>query len=337
MIGYYAHHVGTGHVSRAVAIARFLRSPITGLSSCDRPPDWRAEWVTLARDDEPAPPPRADVTAGGTLHWAPVRHDGLRTRMVQIADWIGRTGPTLIVADVSVEVAALARLMGIPVVSVALPGIRDDPAHLLAYRQACAVIAPWPRWVPVPREMSFLTGKLHCVGAFSSADGRAADRDGRKARRTQRRVLLLAGGGGTAIESAQVSSARAATPDWSWHELGPPSGRWIADPWSEICAADVVITHAGQTAIAEVAAACRPAIVLPQQRPYREQHHTADVLERAGLAIVRRSWPEADKWPPLLDDAARLGGHGWRRWASGDGAQRAAALLDRWAGEPSVA
>jgi hypothetical protein len=336
MIGYYAHHVGTGHVARAAAIAPFLRSPITGLSSRERPPEWPGEWVTLARDDEPAPSPGADVTAGGTLHWAPLHHDGLRMRMAQIADWIGRTGPALLVADVSVEVAALARLMGVTVVVVALPGIRDDAAHRLAYRQACAVIAAWPHWVRIPREMSFLAGKLHHVGAFSIADGRVAVGRSREPG-SRRRVLLLAGGGGTAIDSAQVAAARAVTLDWSWRELGPPNGRWVADPWPELCAADVVVTHAGQTAIAEVAAARRSAIVLPQRRPYHEQHHTADVLERAGLAIVRRSWPEPEDWPQLLHDATRRGGEGWRRWVPGDGAQQAAALLDRWAGEPPSA
>jgi len=335
MIGYYAHHVGAGHVARATAIARFLRSPITGLSSRERPAGWPGEWVTLARDDDPTPSPGAGVTAGGTLHWAPLRHDGLRTRMAQIADWIGRMDPALLVADVSVEVTALARLMGVPVVVVALPGIRDDAAHRLAYSQACAVIAAWPRWVRISRQMSFFAAKLHHVGAFSSADGRAVGR--RRGPGRRRRVLLLAGGGGTAIDSVQVASARAATPDWSWRELGPPNGSWVSDPWPELCAADVVVTHAGQTAIAEVAAARRSAIVIPQRRPYREQHHTADVLERARLAIVRRSWPEPEDWPQLLDDATRHGGEDWRCWAPGDGAQRAAALLDRWAGEPPAA
>ena len=62
---------------------------------------------------------------------------------------------------------------------------------------------------------------------------------------------------------------------------------------ADICAADVVITHAGQSCVADVAAAPRPAIVLPQQRPFDEQHATAETLRRDRLAVATRGWPDA--------------------------------------------
>jgi hypothetical protein len=55
-----------------------------------------------------------------------------------------------------------------------------------------------------------------------------------------------------------------------------------------MCAADVVITHAGQSCVADVAAARRPAIVLPQPRPFDEQHATAETLRRHRLAVANR-------------------------------------------------
>ena len=42
--------------------------------------------------------------------------------MARLSAWIAESRPRVIVVDVSVEVALLARLFGIPVVSVALPG-----------------------------------------------------------------------------------------------------------------------------------------------------------------------------------------------------------------------
>jgi Glycosyltransferase family 28 C-terminal domain len=327
MIGYYVHHVGAGHVTRATAIARHLRTPVTALSSGAASRDWPGEWIELERDDEPAPSPHADHRAGDAFHWAPAHHAGLRSRMAQIAAWIDRARPALMVVDVSVEVATLARLMGIPVVIVAQPGIRDDGPHRLGYRLATAIVAAWPDWVPVPRQMSFLSDRLRHVGAFSRFDARPVPE-----RRTRadgrRRVLVLTGRGGTSVTRAQIAAARAATPGWSWKTIGPPGELWASDPWPDLGAADVVVTHAGQNAVAEVAAARRPAIVLVQERPYDEQRHTADVLKQAGLAITRRSWPAPEEWPALLRAAAQHDGGKWIRWAPGDGAERAARLLD---------
>lgn len=325
MIGFYAHHQGDGHLARATAIAAHLRTPATLLSSRPAPADWTGESVLLARDDEPPPGPLADPTAGGALHWVPLRHDGLRERMGQIGAWIAQERPRLLVADVSVEVALLARLTGTPVVVVGQPGRRDDPAHRLAYSVATAVLAPWPAWAQ-PLEAPDVTPVT--VGAFSRFDGRpttARPPGGR-------RVLVLGGRGGTSVTTADLDAARQATPGWSWAALGPPAGRWVDDPWPLLCGADVVVTHAGANALAEVAAARRPAVVIPQPRPHDEQEHTADVLDEAGIAMVPRRWPVPEVWPTLLERATELGGMRWARWAPGDGAQRAAALLDELAG-----
>ena len=144
MIGYYAHHLGEGHVACATAIAPHLRSPLTVLSSRPRPSGWDGGWIELARDDDDEP--AVDPTAGGTLHWAPLHHPGLRDRMATVAAWIEAARPRLMVVDVSVEVALLARLLGVPVVEMALAGDRSDAAHRLGYQAATAVLAAWPEW-----------------------------------------------------------------------------------------------------------------------------------------------------------------------------------------------
>ena len=152
MIGYYVHHQGDGHVTRAAAIAdRLGGEPVTGLSSRPRPDAWRGPWLQLARDDDPPAAIGADPTAGGALHWAPSGHPGLRERMAQIAAWVATNAPRMMVVDVSVEVAVLVRTMGVPTVVMGMPGARDDRAHQLAYRMADAIIAPWPAWAPCSR------------------------------------------------------------------------------------------------------------------------------------------------------------------------------------------
>ncbi|HST39165.1 MAG TPA: glycosyltransferase [Conexibacter sp.] len=354
MIGWYVHHHGAGHLARATTIAERLATPLTVLSSLPRPERWRGGWIELPRDDAGS---GREAAAGGALHWAPLHDDGLRTRMAVIAAWIGAARPRLFVADVSCEVAAFVRLLGVPLVVVGMPGTRTDAPHQLAYRLAGAILAPWPAWAEPLTGVEPWRGKLHAVGAISRFEGRqapvgadgarggppqrpdaperSADALPQRAGGPKRRVLLISGRGGSAITAAQVTAARRATPQWTWDVLGPPAGRWEPDPWPALKRADVVVCHAGQNLLADVAAARRPAIVLPQARPFDEQHATADVLDRAGLATVLRRWPRADEWPALLQRAAARDGALWARWAPGDGAARAAALLDRLTGDPA--
>ncbi|TGZ11893.1 glycosyltransferase [Streptomyces rhizosphaericola] len=239
------------------------------------------------------------------------------------------TSPALLVSDVSVEVALLARLLGTPTAVVAMRGERTDPPpHRAAYDLAELLLDPWPSTLPEPGWPQHWQAKAVHTGAFSRFDGR----DPAPAHESGdgphlRRVLLLMGSGGHDISTSEVAEARAASPGWQWTTLGGPDGRWSADPWPTLCAADVVVTHAGQNAVAECAAARRPAVVVPQDRPFGEQAATGRALTRGRLAVVTARWPQAHDWAALLDQAHALGGNRWSQWAPGDGAARAARAL----------
>ncbi|MDT8913013.1 glycosyltransferase [Amycolatopsis sp. PS_44_ISF1] len=339
MIAYYVHHHGSGHLRRAAAIAAHLGEQLLGLSSLPRPSGWPGRWTTLPDDAGGADAQRDDVTAGATLHWVPRHHAGLRDRMALVSAELRRYPVRLLVADVSVEIALLARLHGVPVVVVAQPGRRTDRAHRTAYDLAEAILAPWPArpapgWPP-----RWLSKTVH-TGAFSRFDGRTP-----APAAAARRVLVLWGAGGLAVSTAQLHAAATATPAWQWDIAGPlrpgedPGSRpanlhhhgWVADPWPLLAGAEVVVTHAGQNALAEVAAARRPAVVIPQPRPFGEQSATAAALNRASLGVVRRSWPAPARWSGVLAEASSRGGD-WRSWSPGDGAGRAAAALRELAG-----
>ncbi|WP_217229889.1 glycosyltransferase [Streptomyces anulatus] len=328
MIGYYVHHQGSGHLHRARSIAAHVPFPVTGLSSLPAPEGWSGPWVSLPRDDDGDPATFGDVTAGGRLHWAPVLHAGLRGRMARIAEWIEATSPVLLVSDVSVEVALLSRLLGTPTAVVAMRGERTDTPHRTAYDLAELLLAPWPSTLPEPGWPGHWRAKTVHTGAFSRFDGRSPTPLEARADPTRtRRVLLLMGSGGRDVSAAEIAAARAASPGWRWTTLGGPDGRWEADPWPALCAADVVITHAGQNALAECAAARRPAVVVPQERPFGEQAATGRALTRGRLAVVAARWPDATAWAALLEQAYARGGDHWSRWAPGDGAARAARAL----------
>jgi Glycosyltransferase family 28 C-terminal domain len=330
VIGYYVHHHGHGHLHRAIVLADACRLPVFGISSLPRPAEWAGDWVQLPRDDDD-PAPR-DASARGQLHWAPLDDEGLRRRMATLSAWIVEHRPAVLVSDVSVEVAMLARLHGVPVVSVVLPGERGDPPHRAGLGLSSELVSFWP-----PSARGMVRGlapadaaRLRCLGALSrfSPDELTGERpqDG------VRRVVVLNGSGGGGPTADQLERARATSPGWAWQVLGGPTGAWVADPAAALRDADVVVTHAGQNALAEVAAARRPAVVVPQDRPHDEQRTTAGVLDRGGWpVVVRDQWPDV-AWGARLDLTARLDGELWASWCDGRAVHRFVGVVHAVAG-----
>ena len=321
MIGYYVHHQGSGHLRRMAAIRAEVGDDVVVLSSLPRPADHDGEWVRLERDDLADEP--VDPTAHGALHWVP-RHDaGLRRRAAQLVGWIDRARPRALVVDVSVEVVVLARLCGVPVVAVAMPGERRDPAHRLGYHLADALVAAWPGDVRPEWPQSWLA-KTTFVGGISGFDGRPRPH----APAGQREVLLLCGSGGRGVP-VDVAAARAATPGWSWRLAG--AEHWMSRDqlWESLCSVDVVVTHAGQGAVADVAAARARAVVVADPRPFDEQHHTVEALRRLGLGVPLETWPTPDRWPDLLERACATDPDRWRRWSTGTGGAAAARVIEQ--------
>ena len=331
VIGYYAHHQGRGHLHRAVAIAARTGTTITGLSTHSRPAGWSGEWLELADDAGAGPETRPD--AGGRLHYVPYAHEGLRSRMAALSAWIADTRPDALVVDVSVEVALLARLHGVPVLTLAQPGRRRDSAHTLGYSVSEQILAPWPKaagpiWQADP---TATTGKVTHLGAISRFDVLTDP-----VAPTPGSVLVLNGVGGGAL-TGPVGQAQAATPDWDWAHLGP-GGVWLDDPWPLLTTAAVVVSHCGQNAVAEIAAARRPAVLVPQPRPFDEQAAMAATLRHVGVpAIVLDAWPAPPQWPSLLRRAAALDGAGWSTWNDGSGPVRAAQTLEAAASSRAMA
>lgn len=331
--GYYIHHHGHGHLHRAGTIARAAArshgTVVTGLSSRARPAGWFGPWVTLADDAGSAEPTPDNPTAFGRLHWVPTGHAGLRSRAAAVSAWIAAADPAVMVVDVSVEVALLARLHGVPVVSMGMPGFRHDPAHEIGYGVSDLVIGPWPaaasRWLHggTPDDRLVAVG---AISRFSPIDGPVDVRPGT--------VVVLNGTGGsptdpTGLTADLVAAAGRQSADWSLDYLAG-AGHWVDDPWSLLSTAEVVVSHCGQNAVAEIAASRRPAILVPADRPFDEQWATARALRELDLpAVVLDRWPAPQEWSRLLGRAAALDGADWVRWNDGRGAERAADLIEQ--------
>ncbi|VEG55622.1 UDP-N-acetylglucosamine:LPS N-acetylglucosamine transferase [Mycolicibacterium aurum] len=276
----------------------------------------------LPRDD--AAGSARHPAANGVLHWAPHHDAGLRERMARLAQWVAENSPAAAVVDVSVEVATLLRLLGVPVIVVAMPGHRVDSPHQMVYQLADHIVAPWPAALNQPSWLSPYAHKTSYVGGISRFDGRTHEPGPRAETPT---VLVLNGAGGSALRLDMIAACQQQHPEYLWRTLGVAGGPWVDDPWPTICAADVIIAHAGQNSIADIAAAQKPAIIIAQARPFDEQTVTAQNLARAGLAIVLDDWPDPGAWPELIAAARRLDVGQWSRWQTAGAAARAAQAI----------
>ncbi len=319
MIGWYVHHHGAGHAARLNATLPHLPDVVALTSAPGELGCERIE-LPLDLDDDPE-----DPTAGGTLHWVPVGNAGLRERGARIASWIEEARPEVLVVDVSVEVALLGRLLGVPTVVVGQRGVRTDPAHQLAYAQAAAVVAPWT--AASHHEGDGLPAGTLFTGAISRLDGVAFGPP------TSDDVLLLLGAGGHEVAAEQVLAAAASTPERTWHLAGPhdiTAPNVVAQgPRADVPAllqrCSVVVGSAGGNVVAEVAAARRPYVCLPQERPFAEQRRQADALAALGVAEVRTAWPE--DWRTVLAAAEARDPSRWALLHDGRGAERLASVV----------
>ena len=141
------------------------------------------------------------------------------------------------------------------------------------------------------------------------------------------RVTMLSGSGGGQPAAPAIDAARKQSRGWEWSVLGPGQ-RWTDDVAAVLAASDVVVTQAGENALAEVAACRKPAVVIPADRPHDEQHTTARVLGAGPWPVVVEPEFPASGWGERLAAARRLDGAAWASWCDGKAATRIADVLD---------
>ncbi|WP_454886659.1 glycosyltransferase [Sphingomonas oryzagri] len=310
-IGYYVHHHGDGHRQRAIAIAESSRAPITLLGTglagrtgpvpaIDLPDDRLGSADFDGRDGCERP---------SSLHYAPIHHEGLRQRVAMISDWIARSRPALLVIDVSVEVAMLARLASVPTVYVRLSGRRFDRPHCDAFRGAAALLAPFHADLDAERTPSAIRRKTFYAPQIVDT---VAD-----APIDEHVVLGVVGRGGGPSDGAWWAAAARAVPDRIWRVIGPATvpadippnlelRGWVDNADAMIARAGIVVGAAGDGLVSAVLAHRRPFICIPENRPFGEQVAKAERLAALGAAIVTRRWPEAEQWAAMLERARML-------------------------------
>lgn len=338
-IGYYVHHHGEGHRRRAMSIASHAPGRLTLIGTgveglrgpfevLELPDDRLSEGDAFDGVDAAGERPNA-------LHYAPVHHDGVRERVRKVAGWIAERRPSLMVVDVSVEIAMLARLCATPTVYVRLAGARWDEAHLDAFRGAQALMAPFDRRCEADDAPDWVVAKTHYLaGLGTPASPREAP---------DNVVLVAFGRGGSKASPDDVADAASATPERRWRVIGPMAepdaspanlevAGWVDGAELEIASAGVVIGGAGDGVLCAAAAAARPFICMPEERPFEEQRAKARALASAGAAIVLDSWPARSAWPRMLRDADAIETARIASFHDACGSEKAAAFILSQAG-----
>jgi len=330
VIGWYVHHHGFGHVARFLAVHPHLHSPVVVFSSLDRPPGLSAEveWIELPTDADPvrtedgsvSDPRDADPTARGSLHWAPHDHPGHRERLTTIARATVERRLSAFVVDVSAEVVAFARLLGVRTVAVTQPGVRTDPPHALAYTLADRIVAPWPHGAVATPGLAAHGDRVVWTGGISRFDGRAPVPAG-----SGRRAVLL----GRVLEAQRRAEITALLHGRGWDvtSIGHDRSSRVADPWPLLGDSTVVVSAAGQNSVADLAASGARAVVIAQDRPFDEQHATAAALDRWGLARRADGTTTAPDLVDLIERAADDSPE-WSRWQVSGAAERMASAIE---------
>jgi len=332
-IGHYVHHHGDGHRQRAIAIAKASAWPITllgtglagrsgGIPFVDLPDDRIGDG--FSGDDGCSRP--------SALHYAPLDHDGQRRRVAAIANWIAEARPALMVVDVSVEVAMLARLASVPTVYVRLGGLRTDHPHREAFAGASALLAPFPAALDDPDMPDDIRARtFYAPGIVPSRPAGTAETND---------VVVVVGRGGAAGDGERWAAAARSSPELGWRVIGPctvPADPphnlsllgWVEGAESHIASAAVVVGAAGDGLVNAVIAARKPFICLPEPRPFAEQYSKAERLGALGAAIVCREAPKANAWPGLVAAARRVDPAVLASLDVRDGARRVAEWLAR--------
>lgn len=312
-IGMYAHHQGAGHLQRCRTIASRIDGPVTIFTSSEAA---SSDDVLLPLDVAEQNP---GADADGMLHWAPLGVDGLRERMAIMAYWIRRNNPRAFYVDVSVEVTLFVRLMGVPVVTLAMPGERADLPHQAGYRAASAILAAWPALLDPPTHLGIFEPKLHAVGGISRFESKNS------AGRDPASVVVMFGHGGTDVPEHYWDDVAGACPDYDFTVLSGTNR--VDDPFPLLSRAGVVVSAAGQNSVADIAAARAPALFVAQDRAFDEQHATVASLEGLGIARGLSDLPDPSEWQSLLDQTARTQPN-WGKWQVDGAARRAAAVIE---------
>lgn len=351
-IGYYAHHMGSGHSVRARQILSGLNRPAALFTSypmrVER--DANYEYIALPTDHaHQTDYPQSLSPAPEVLHHAPLNVTGIQQRMAILSEWIARNRPTAFVSDVSMEILQFARLCSVPTIGVRLTGPREDPAHVYGFEGCRRIVFPLPEIFEEPTTSRPIRRKTEYVGGICRHFGKSIGQRTARLRlgieTTKPVVVLVNGTYGDGRRSDDLIRIAQANSGYYWIVLGKiqdiPAATadnlhfagMVPDTYPWLRAADVVVGSCGNNTMLEVAYARRPFVCIPEDRPYAEQATKARVLAANNLALMLGTLPRPTEWDFYLKTARELDVERFSKIADPGSVQRFRQVIDSVADE----
>ncbi|WP_068328785.1 hypothetical protein [Psychrobacter sp. P2G3] len=262
-----------------------------------------------------------------SLHYSPVGNRHVQTRSWQLLDEIRQRQIDLMIIDVSAEVAMLCRAASVPYLYVKLAGERDDMPHLNAFAGALGLLAPYPKALEAPATpdwvrqktlyLDFMPNKTDELLTFTAFINKlmtlttdntiherlysrldAVNKSAEDNANEGSIVTVIKGYGGHDAIDAKLLQLRRALPNALIISLGPINDEardyvdiaaHVDDVTSFIAYSDLLLMACGLNGIAQAYDYATPLVVLPDERPHREQEVMAEALIEQGRAL---SWPQ---------------------------------------------
>ncbi len=297
MIAYYAHSHGSGHLTKAQLFADvfqkeliILTSRNAALSQCKR--IYKLDTEDLDGSELPQDRfPNPDF-----LHYAPI---GIRKNAQRMCDTLNaliRHRVDLFIIDVSVEMAAMARVASIPYAYVRLFGDRSDIPHRAAYQGAVVLLAYFPQILEDPSTPIWIRQKTIYFGFFSKYTYGIPKQQVELCSSDRLNICIILGAGGSGLCSGDVEALLAKYSSAEITLLGELPfnvshhrchllGK-IGDISTIVNSSDVVIASVGLNLMSELLALDANIYGIIEVRPFDEQICFAQQLVEAGLIRV---------------------------------------------------
>lgn len=254
----------------------------------------------------------------------------MQTRSWQLLDEIHQRQIDLMIIDVSAEVAMLCRVASIPYLYVRLAGERNDIPHLNAFAGALGLLTPYPKaleaaatpdWVCqktlyldfMPNKTNELLtfaafiNKLTTLTTSSSIHERLSSLDNKQKIADTTIITVIKGYGGHESIDAKLPELRRALPNTLIISLGPINDEvrdyvdiaaHVDDVTPFIAYSNLLLIACGLNGIAQAYDYATPFVLLPDERPHREQEVMAEALIEQGRAL---------SWAQFINETSSLG------------------------------